>query len=601
MAAITYVEIENFKNFKNKVRIELANPSVLIGPNNAGKTTVIQALSLWSRAVREWFDKKGDLQSKSKIRYGVGINRLNILDIPVRESRFYWNDTRVREGSKQINFTIGVGLVMRGKEYSLNMVFNCRDQESVYCRPDEKSLTNSALLEYACNISFHLLYPMSGIAAGAMDQSAEFLINDGQMNVQLGQGQTSHVLRNLCYRVAQASGEDWQELCNFMDVLFQVKMSPPVLDEARSILSMNYTSEGSKAALEIALGGRGMQQVLLMLAYLYTHKGAVLMIDEPDAHLEILRQRQIFSILRDVTQKTGSQIIIATHSEVILDEALDTNLSFILNGESMCISQNKIIKSTLRNLGVEHYYKARISPHLLIVEGSTDIAMLRALAQKISHPVLKYLDKRLFCYYTRNVNPEFDIYKDVQRKATPAEKYKEYFFTLKSLVPHLNALVLLDSDRRDVVSAGDEETNGMRTLYWKRYELDNYFISPETLVKYIQFQKGEDLFSVINAKFMKEAVDEVLAEMLYEGNADAVQEYYNAGPQTRTQLLAKIKMSRFAELAFEKYAKKQGQPVLLNKGDYYKIIDILAPNEVPAEITEKLDAIQKLFETETEK
>jgi len=361
---------------------------------------------------------------------------------------------------------------------------------------------------------------------------------------------------------------------------------------------MNYISEGSKAALEIALGGRGMQQVLLMLAYLYTHKGAVLMIDEPDAHLEILRQRQIFSILRDVAQKTSSQIIIATHSEVILDEALDTNLSFILNGESMCISQNKIIKSTLRNLGVEHYYKARISPHLLIVEGSTDIAMLRAFAKKISHPAWDCLGERLFCYYTREVTPEPDIYEEVQRKATPADKFKEYFFTLRRLVPHLNALVLLDSDGRDVASAGDDETYGMRTLRWKRYELENYFISPETLVKYIQFQKGDDLFSASYERVMKQAVDEVLAEMLYEGNADAVQEYYSAGPQTRIQLLAKIKMSGFAELAFEKYAKKQGQPVLLNKGGYYKIIDILEPNEVPAEITEKLDAIQKLFETE---
>ena len=146
-----------------------------------------------------------------------------------------------------------------------------------------------------------------------MDGTAEFLINDGQMNVQLGQGQTSHVLRNLCYRVFQTSQDDWKELCHFMDVMFQVKIKPPVLDEARSILSLSYREQEGKAELEIALGGRGMQQVLLILAYLYTHKGSVLMIDEPDAHLEILRQRQVFTILREVAVRTGSQIIMATH------------------------------------------------------------------------------------------------------------------------------------------------------------------------------------------------------------------------------------------------------------------------------------------------
>ena len=236
MSTITYIEIENFKGFKEKVHIDLNNPSVLIGPNNSGKTTVIQALSLWSRAIREWFDKKGGSQSESKIRYGVGINRLNILDIPVKESRYYWNDTKIREGAKPITFTLAVGVMMEGREYRICMVFNSRDQESIYCRPDEDTLKNSNLLKRAKDLTFNLLYPMSGIAAGAMDQAAEFLINDGQMNVFLGQGQTSHVLRNLCYRVYQKSQNDWNELCHFMSVLFQIQLSPPELDEARSIL-----------------------------------------------------------------------------------------------------------------------------------------------------------------------------------------------------------------------------------------------------------------------------------------------------------------------------------------------------------------------------
>lgn len=74
MPSISYVKIENFKGFKKEVYIRLSNPSVLIGPNNSGKTTAIQALSLWSRAVREWYNKKGDSPSESQTRYGVGIN-----------------------------------------------------------------------------------------------------------------------------------------------------------------------------------------------------------------------------------------------------------------------------------------------------------------------------------------------------------------------------------------------------------------------------------------------------------------------------------------------------------------------------------------------
>jgi AAA15 family ATPase/GTPase len=41
MSRIRYVEIENFKTFSHMVHIDLGQPAVLIGPNNAGKTSVI--------------------------------------------------------------------------------------------------------------------------------------------------------------------------------------------------------------------------------------------------------------------------------------------------------------------------------------------------------------------------------------------------------------------------------------------------------------------------------------------------------------------------------------------------------------------------------
>ena len=40
------LKIENFKRFDN-VEIELGDAVVFIGPNNSGKTTALQALTLW--------------------------------------------------------------------------------------------------------------------------------------------------------------------------------------------------------------------------------------------------------------------------------------------------------------------------------------------------------------------------------------------------------------------------------------------------------------------------------------------------------------------------------------------------------------------------
>jgi predicted ATP-dependent endonuclease of OLD family len=55
---LRYVDIEKFKTFSGKLHIEPGHPAVLIGPSNAGKTSVIQALALWSQGVKTWFEKK---------------------------------------------------------------------------------------------------------------------------------------------------------------------------------------------------------------------------------------------------------------------------------------------------------------------------------------------------------------------------------------------------------------------------------------------------------------------------------------------------------------------------------------------------------------
>ena len=72
------------------------------------------------------------------------------------------------------------------------------------------------------------------------------------------------------------------------------------LDEAKYIvergeIAMTYREHGT--TLDLSSSGRGLQQTLLILAYLYANPGAVLLLDEPDAHLEILRQREIYQLI----------------------------------------------------------------------------------------------------------------------------------------------------------------------------------------------------------------------------------------------------------------------------------------------------------------
>ena len=184
---IRYVEIENFKTFGKRLHIDLGHPAVLIGPNNAGKTSVIQALALWSRGVKAWYEKKGKPHTKEKReRLSAGINRLNILDVPVSENRFFWNGTRVRKGNDPINVTITVGVEQDGNTKNCCLIFTYRDSEVIYCRPDENTLPDDELLKFASKIQFNLLYPMSGIMAGISADTEETPLPDGRINMFLG-------------------------------------------------------------------------------------------------------------------------------------------------------------------------------------------------------------------------------------------------------------------------------------------------------------------------------------------------------------------------------------------------------------------------------
>ena len=66
MRHLQHLEIRNFKGFGDRIRVELDHPAVLAGPNNCGKTTALQAIALWSQAVRTWFDRKGRAPPKER-------------------------------------------------------------------------------------------------------------------------------------------------------------------------------------------------------------------------------------------------------------------------------------------------------------------------------------------------------------------------------------------------------------------------------------------------------------------------------------------------------------------------------------------------------
>jgi ABC-type multidrug transport system ATPase subunit len=589
MRLIHFLEIENFKRFGDKQRIELQHPAVLIGPNNCGKTSAIQALALWSQAVRTWYDSRKD--SSAKERTATSLNRLNIVAVPVQRTRFFWHNTQVRTGPKDVPLLITVGVEFRGKVHVLPMRFRNQGDELVYCSPDASIIADMDLIRHAATLKIELLYPMSGL------ETEEPLLQPGRIDVLLGQGQTAQVLRNLCLMVARSSAEDWRRITRLMQRFFGVELSEPA-ENARGSIELQYRQPGVKESLDVSSSGRGFQQMLLIFSYLYSHKKSVLLVDEPDAHLEILRQKQVYVLLRDIASENGSQVVLATHSEVILQEALENNLTLLLDGKADDLAVKHDIRNSLKHFGAEHYVKARERGYVLYVEGGTDVDMLRALAERLQHPTAQHWDERINSFYVQNNFPSQELEAELERVeggfgATP----QQHFHGLRSLLPQLKGLAILDNDGHQ---RQNQVNDALQIIYWKRYEAENYFITPELLRHYACEQyPTDDLF----AQETQQAIDEVLNTLVLETVFDNNQADFDAWAQSNNEVARvlwvakteRLKLSAFAEEFFRRLAARMGGQMLLRKGELHRLVAYVSPASIAPEVNEKLDLLAQLF------
>lgn len=216
---LTRLRIRNFKTLAD-VDIPLGQNVVLIGPNNSGKTSALQALSLWQAGLREWSSRRSET-SQAKLRTGVTINRKALTHTPVADARRLWRDLKVKysqktngsKDTKDIFLDVIVDRETGGKTWSCGFEFYYASTESIYCRPlrlTEDDHDRMDAPQSAVQTRVALLPTMSGLAAEEPE------LQPGRIAVLLGEGQTAQVLRNLCFQVHQADENAWREITSRM-------------------------------------------------------------------------------------------------------------------------------------------------------------------------------------------------------------------------------------------------------------------------------------------------------------------------------------------------------------------------------------------------
>jgi len=284
---LTRIKIRNFKRFGD-VEVDLGNPVVFIGPNNSGKTSALQALALWQVGLSRWNEMRKGKGTPEK-RPGVTINRRDLVSVPVPDAKLLWRNLHVRDVKKtetgQDTKNVRVDIIVEGvtndKPWECGFEFDYANDESFYCRPlrvaNGDSGKRMVIPEEAAKTLVAFLPPMSGLAA------TETRLDQGAINVRVGEGQTAAVLRNLCFVIHGNEPEHWKKLVEHIEELFGSVLDPPRYIPERGELVMTYTE--NEVRLDLSSSGRGLQQTLLLLSYMFANPNSVLLLDEPDAHL----------------------------------------------------------------------------------------------------------------------------------------------------------------------------------------------------------------------------------------------------------------------------------------------------------------------------
>ncbi|MGC8842015.1 MAG: ATP-dependent nuclease [Candidatus Sumerlaeaceae bacterium] len=559
---LTKLLIRNFKLFDD-VTIELGERVVFIGPNNCGKTSALQALALWELGVKRWLEKRGGGAVPEK-RPGVTINRRDLIAVPVPAANLLWRDLHVREGSRaegktrtqNVLIEILVEGVDKGKAWACGLEFDYANEESFYCRPMRTPEGHRMEVPtHLTDLRLAYLPPMSGLSA------REDRLELGTINVRLGEGRTAEVLRNLCWQVLESANgrEKWTHIADQIKELFGAELNEPRYIKERGEIAMDYRAR-NKITLDISASGRGQQQTLLLLAHMALNPGTVLLLDEPDAHLEILRQRQIYQVLAKQATETGSQIIVATHSQVILNEAANRDLMIAFVGPPHRIDDrgSQVLKALL-DIGFEHYYLAEEIGWVLYLEGSTDLAMLQAFANALHHPARQHLE-RPFVHYVAN----------------QPNKALEHFHALREAKPDFVGIAIYDR-----LNTNPRDDPRLQQKMWKRRELENYLCQRETLLAFAEDQgrrqQGGELFGAAWRNTMEEAIQQVESDLRTLGKDPW-------GPDIKAS-------DEFLKPLFEQFYEILNLGDRMRKADYAALAAFVPKEMIDPEITDVLDAI----------
>ena len=320
---IKKIELKKFKKVSDFVT-DLGSINVIVGANNAGKSSVLQGIhfTIMAEVVRRQQGRNINTIPQDWLLYLPCSDFIELRnDTPYTNYSGDTSELILWEDSDEENITEPVIIKLsKGRNF-----------RNISVDSSGGAIKFRNILFSRSNLFSAYSPGLSGISLNEKYVAPAVLMNAA------ASGEANLYLRNILYQIKQ--NDKLGELNTYIGAIFRDCSISVSYDSASEIyISVFVNLDGHSTPLELC--GTGMLQVIQIMAYTLYFNPKLLLLDEPDEHLHPDNQILLCNAIRTLVEHSDLQVIMTTHSRHMIAEMEDdANFIWMKRGE---VSKEKI-------------------------------------------------------------------------------------------------------------------------------------------------------------------------------------------------------------------------------------------------------------------